>query len=131
MSNFIKIILFVAAIFFAIFGYIFYQTLNQADEGAELSCMASISTATAKALETGQIKLTDKSRKLSKEEINLIINQKNVGDCSKRDYLFEKIHIAIGEDKASKGQIRIWTNGEDGISGTKDDLVFPLEENDQ
>ena len=67
---------------------------------------------------------------LTKEEIDALITQGKIGDCGGKEYIYKNLHIAIGEvNKKSKTQIRVWTNGDDGISGTFDDVIYPYEEN--
>lgn len=114
----------------AIIGYLVYKEWKNAKKNAELSCLASIADATSKAWQLGQIKLNEKSRELTKEEINELIKNGKKGDCSGKEYILENLHIAIGEvNQTSKTAIRVWTNGDDGISGTNDDVIHPWEEN--
>ena len=78
-----------------------------------------------------QFYLLDKMRPaFGKEEIAALITQGKIGDCGGKEYIYKNLHIAIGEvNKKSKAQIRVWTNGGDGISGTIDDVIYPYEEN--
>ena len=130
MSDSIKLLLFVGVLITAFVGYQVYQELKDTKKTAEISCLASITDATSKAWQSGQIKLNEKSRELTKEEITELIKNGKIGDCGGKEYVFENLHIAIGEvNKTSKGAIRVWINGDDGISGTSDDVIHPWEEN--
>ncbi len=132
MSGTVKFCLFCIALTFAFIFYSGYRGWKDAEEAAQLSCLGSISTATAKALESGRLQLNGKTRELTKEEIADLIKQGKAGDCGRIEYIFEEVHIAIGEvNKKSGGKIRVWINGDDGISGTGDDLIFPWEENNK
>ncbi len=130
MSGTVKFCLLCIALTFAFIFYCGYRLWENAEESAQLSCLGSISTATAKALQSGRLQFNEKSRELTKEEIADLIKQGKARDCGRVEYIFEEVHISIGEvNKKSDGKIRVWINGDDGISGTSDDLIFPWEEN--
>ena len=87
--------------------YFAYQQFKRANEVAELSCLSSIAAATDKALASGKLQINGKSRELAKEEINKLLTENAVGDCSRHEYVFEKVHIAIGEEV---NNVSIWNN---------------------
>lgn len=130
MTSRTKIALFIVFLFCS-FGFsLIYSEWKKSERSAELSCLGSIHSATVEALHSGQIKSGDKARKLTKDEINDLIKQGKIGDCGSKKHIFENVHIAIGEvSGTNKPSLRVWTNGDDGISGTNDDLMIPYEEN--
>ncbi len=130
MANTTKIFFFLVILIFAFVVYAGFKVWKEDEKTAEISCLASITTPVAKALQSGQLQLNGKSRELTKEEIDTLIKQNEIGNCGREEYIFENLHIAIGEvNKKSKTQIRVWTSGDDGISGTIDDVIYPYEEN--
>ncbi len=132
MANSTKIALLIVALIFVPIFYQGYQVWKEAEKSAEFSCLGSIASATAEARKSGQLQLNEKSRELTKEEIDTLIKQGKIGDCGGKKYIFENLHIAIGDvNKKSKSSIKVWTSGNDGISGTIDDVVFPWKETNE
>jgi hypothetical protein len=132
MSGFIKFFSFAVALLAVFVGYIFYHEWQSAEKTAKISCLGSVASAAGEAGYLKRIKPNEKSRELTKEEIADLIKTGKIGDCGGKDYIFETLHIAIGEvNKTSNAPIRVWIDGNDGISGTKDDVIFPWEENAQ
>jgi len=132
MSGIAKFFLIFTALTFAFIFYCGYRLWKTAEESAQLSCLGSIANAAGNVWEAEQFRLKGKSRELTKEEIADLFKQGKIGDCGRVEYIFEEVHISIGEvNKKSKTPVRVWTKGDDRISGTNDDLIFPWEENNK
>jgi hypothetical protein len=111
--------------------YVGYQGWKSAEETAVLSCLSSIAATTDRAMASGKIQSDGSSRELTKEEVSKFLIENPVGDCSRHEYVFEEVHIAIGEgvNRTSKSPLRVWTNGPDEQPGTSDDLMISWSEN--
>lgn len=126
MTNEAKTALFIVFLFLSFGFFIGYKQLKESEKSAEESCLRSIHSATLEALDAGQIKSSDNSRELTTDEIQNLISRGKIGDCGRKKHIFENVHIAIGKvSEENISGIKVWTNGDDGISGTNDDLIIP------
>ena len=100
-----------------------------AKEAAKLSCVASVySAAGSSELVRGLLK-SGSSRELTKDEVNAILSDRKPGDCTRDDLSLQEFHIGVGQvNTKSDDPLRVWVDGPDGLSGTKDDLIIPYEE---
>jgi len=100
------------------------------EDGGYLSCIASIASKIEKSDKGKRLAEQNKDWKiLNDEELNSLMSQIQGGDCGKYpnqtlDIWNRKINVALRKPK-DRIEIIIWSNGQDGVSGTDDDLVIP------
>jgi len=133
-SNSIANILIAILIFgFCCLVYFGYNTWQESEEAAYESCIGSAFSEIHKSEATKDLIIENKDWKiLSEKEINSLMAKVHGGDCGKYnnqtlDIWKRKINIALRKP-ADRVEVIIWSNGRDGISGTKDDLVIPYGE---
>jgi len=113
--------------------YFGYNTWQESEEAAYESCIGSVFSEIHKSEATKDLIIENKDWKiLSEKEINSLMAKVHGGDCGKYnnqtlDIWKRKINIALRKP-ADRVEVIIWSNGRDGISGTKDDLVIPYGE---
>ena len=125
-----RIIIFIG--FSILFGaaYLAYEIWRSMEDGGYLSCLSSIA---------GEIEMLDRTKSLTEqsnewkilneEEVDVLMSQIRGYDCGKYqnqtlDSWGRKINIALRKP-SNRIEIFVWSNGRDGVSGTKDDLVIP------
>lgn len=110
-------------------GYWAYQIWKEAEEAAVLSCLSSIAAGVGRAWNAGKLEVADKPRELTQSEIELVLSESQYLDCRDKSNLSRDVHIAVGSvNERSPSKIKVWTNGDDAVAGTDDDLVIPYGE---
>ena len=130
LRTFDRIVILVSVVLLAIAISLAYALWKSAEESAVLSCLSSIAAVTDKAISQSQIVIDGSWRELSQSEIENLLAENKYLDCWDQHIKTGKIHIAIGRVNKEKPQdkVKVWTNGDDGIQGTLDDLVIPYGE---
>lgn len=111
--------------------FVYYQWRLQQEHGY-LSCVASIGSEIQKLNAAKDLATNNKDWKiLNEEEVTSLMSQVHGYDCNPGNQTLDlwnnKINIALRKPK-DRVEIIVWSNGGDGISGTKDDLVAPYGE---
>ena len=120
------IVLPIVILIFCGFGFIAYKAWKNMKENALLSCLSSIHSEINRAVAQNKFEVANQPRELTKSEVEQLLKQINAYDCGGLQFSSEQIHVAIGDvNKTSPFKIKVWTNGNDGIAGTDDDLVIP------
>lgn len=99
------------------------------EEAAETSCLYSILEVVNKATKAGKLQIPDKAaRELTQTEIERLLENQGL-DCRNKSNLSRKVHVAVGDvNEHTDLKMKVWTNGDDEIAGTDDDLVVPFGE---
>lgn len=80
-------------------------------------------------MDAGKLEVTGKPRELTQSEIELVLSESQYLDCRDKSTLSRDVHIAVGDvNERSPSKIKVWTNGDDDVAGTDDDLVIPYGE---
>ncbi len=124
----ILLVLFVA--FVGILTYPIYIVEKFFHRIETLACLSVAARYVGDAQEQNRFELNDESRELTQDEIKQLFVGRKVGECQSEWFNAGEIHIAIGNVNRVAKQVKVkaWTNGDDGIQGTSDDLVIPFEE---
>ncbi len=130
-SNSIANILLAILIFgFCCFVYFGYNTWQEAEESAYLSCLGSVNNEIQKSeFARSLFPTSDDWKILSESKLTFLMQNVRGSDCGRfnnpiLDLWNHKINIAL-RNSSSYPQIIIWSNGKDNVSGTDDDLVIP------
>ena len=109
-------------------GYWAYKIWKSAEEAAAESCLYSILEVVNKANKAGKLQIPDKAGELTQTEIEQLLSNQGL-DCKDKSNLSREVHVAVGDvNEHTDLKIKVWTNGDDEIAGTVDDLVVPLGE---
>ena len=133
MSKSTKIIFtFAVGLILLYVAYLAFGIWKSAEHAAKLSCVSSIADVAERSLNSGNLQAEIAPREITKKEFIKMINEGSGYDCSGHEYIFGQVHIVIsGINKNSKPKIKVWTDGDDAIAGTEDDLEIPYDENIQ
>jgi hypothetical protein len=107
---------------FIVVGFI-YNIFSAMSEAAQLEYLSEMADVVNKQFNNGKFELKEKSRELTKEEVqqmvylkNKLVCLKNKDDCSNPPAFTDKLHIAIGEvNKESKLKIKVWIEGNENL----------------
>lgn len=98
------------------------------EEAAVNSCLYSILEVVNKANKAGKLQIPDKARELTQTEIEQLLENQGL-DCKDKSNLSREVHVAVGDvNEHTDLKMKVWTNGDDEIAGTDDDLVVPFGE---
>ncbi|MDQ4120298.1 MAG: hypothetical protein M3209_02380 [Acidobacteriota bacterium] len=110
-------------------GFVCYRAYKYLVDGGTQSCLFGILREVEEAKSENRLEFKGVKRELTKAEIEKLFVGRNVADCGNVLARSEDIHIMIGiNNRNSDVKTRVWTNGDDGIQGTDDDLVVPYGE---
>lgn len=105
-----------------------YKMWKSGEEAAVESCLYSILEVVNKATKAGKLQIPAKARELTQTEIEQLLENQGL-DCKDKSNLSREVHIAVGDvNEHTPLKMKVWTNGDDEIAGTDDDLVVPLGE---
>lgn len=119
-------------LFCSLFIFLYWIWREMEDAGYE-SCIASISSKIEQSNITENLIGENRNWKiLSEEEVIFLMSNIRGGDCGRFgdqtvDLWNRRINIAL-RSREYPIHVIIWSNGQDGISGTDDDLVIPYGE---
>ena len=125
----IVLVLFLTIVF-SISAFFLYPWWKIQREAAYHSCIGSVANAIQKLDAIDDLVADNKEWKvLSDEESDFLMSRIQAGDCGgfdnpTLDVWSNRINIAL-RNSPNYPNIIVWSNGEDAISGTKDDLVIP------
>ena len=125
-----RILLFFVVIFVGISVYLIHAANKYLHDNGTLSCLYSTARQVEEAQKQNHFKINGDSRELTQDEIKQFFAGRQIADCGGNSFDSGEIHFAIGNVNQIAKQIKVkaWTNGDDGIQGTDDDLVVPFEE---
>ncbi len=125
-----RILLFLIFIFACALDYSIYKAGKYLHENGISSCLYSVARQVEEAQKQNRFEIKGESRELTQDEVKQLFAGRRIADCGSDSFDSGEIHIAIENlyQIAKQIKVKVWTNGDDGIQGTSDDLVVPFEE---
>ncbi|HEX8736116.1 MAG TPA: hypothetical protein VF721_12385 [Pyrinomonadaceae bacterium] len=109
-----------------------YFSWHQAKTENLLDCVSSVGNAIVEYSSIGKFARDDGNwYVLSETEVDNLLESFSIADCPEgfaglpSDIREKKYRMAVRKTGRSQYDVRVWSNGFDNISGTRDDIVFP------